>query len=105
MDSLKREIRKVKDLRDENVADYSTNRISNMVKFNEQHGRHAQLITVTPDGVIISGTPIYIVKQNNIHLLKRSQNQKLGNRILKTFTSKLRVTDEHLYSFNISNES
>ena len=59
MDSLKREIRKVKDLRDENVADYSTSRISNMVKFNLAHGRHAQLITITPNGVIIAGTPIY----------------------------------------------
>jgi hypothetical protein len=63
MNSLEREIRKVEDLRDENIADYSTNRISNMVKFNQKHGRHAQLITVTPDGVIIAGTPIYRANQ------------------------------------------
>ena len=63
MNSLDREIRKVKDLRDENIADCTTGRISSMVNFNKKHGRHAQLITITPDGVIIAGTPIHRANQ------------------------------------------
>ena len=58
-----RETWKVKDLKDESLADYSTERISGMVRFNEQEKRHAQEITATSAGVIIAGTAVHRANQ------------------------------------------